>query len=193
MAKVTPIPISWINKKAKKTLIKMYGKQRLMIQALPNIVSPDDFPHQACFDVEFMIALLSHGAWITKDWKPYARYTIAQRLKTNKEAIFVEPFDKIADDFLNFQLYGGTFQAAAALRKQAVATMKSGGRTARQMAAAKLILSTMDEIQFNTLVQPFHWIRLAKAVEEQCPVYSLAAYAIEKHKQKLTLVRLLQS
>ena len=137
---------------------------------------------------------LLNGAWIRgEDWRPYVRYAIANRLLNRKVILFTEQFDEVKDDFMDFQLNGGDFKRQRRLKNIASRIIQNPLSTTHDQAVGKLILSTMDDIQLNTLIQPFHWIRTGLAMSDRSEPFGVALANSEMTKQKATLCKMLRS
>lgn len=172
----------------------MYGDRRLGFKLIPIFnISPEHFAKSAVFDVEFMLALLHSGAWIQEDWHPYARFTIAKRLRVHSTTLFDEAFASIRDEFLEYQLEGAGLKSQERIKDHAKHIISNPIASSKQKIVARLMLSTFDNVQFNTLVQPFHWIRLAVALTESDSTFSMALHCTERSKQKLTLCKMLRA
>ena len=172
----------------------MYGKQHLRLCYLPpDNILPEHFATIRVMDVELMIACLRGGAWLQEEWQPYVRYTIAKRLRVRSELLFTCPFDVVRDDFLDFQLNGGTFKHQDRLKRFVNETIRHPLGTEFTTNMCRLIASTLDSVQENTLIQPFHWIRAALARTESNPVYGLTLSNAEMAQQKLTLTKMLRA
>lgn len=195
MPKVYPIENrGWVVDTAGKLLKRMYGEKRLGFRLLPSFnITPEFFAKSTAFDVEFMLALLASGAWIEDEWQPYVRYTIAKRLRVRSNELFDGVIAHLKDDFLEFQLEGGGFKAQTTIRNAARAIVNRPETSRKHKAVGRLMLSTLDDIQFNTLVQPFHWIRLSYALSENDVAFSMSLYATEMSKQKTTLCAMLRA
>lgn len=175
-------------------LRRMYRGKRTGYLALPLAnITPTTIARHNAFDVEFMVACLACDAWIFEPWEPYVRYTIAKRLRIHKDILFDEPFSNIKNEFLEYQLEGGGFKTKNRLYDVASSFVNHPKMSNKQKTVAKIILSTLDDIQFNTLVQPFHWIRLAVAQTENDPTFSMSLYLTEIIKQKTTLCSMLST
>jgi hypothetical protein len=157
-------------------------------------LEPEAFVKVLNVPVEVMVVILMHGGWLIQtDWKPFVRYTIANRLRIRKTVLFDNVFfGKVADKFLDFQLNGGTFALQKELRVAALTTLRHPARTDRHVAVSRLILSTMDELEVNTLIQPFHWIRTALGLSEVSSPFGMALANSEMLRQKKTLCKLLR-
>lgn len=196
MADLFPIPgRSWICHELLKQHIRpMYGKQHLRLCYLPqeNIL-PEHIAAIRVMDVELMIACLRGGAWLQEDWQPYVRYTIAKRLRMRSSLLFTAPFAEIKDEFLEYQLNGGTFKQQDSLKKFVTSVMRHPNASEFHVNMCRLMASTFDGVTDNTLIQPFHWIRAALARTESNPVFGLTLFNSEMMQQKLTLVKMLRA
>lgn len=157
-------------------------------------IYPESFVKLNNLPVEIMIMCLVHGAWVRgEDWKPYVRYTIANRLLNRKDMLFTETFNDIRDDFMYFQLNGGDFKSQKRLKNVASRIIQHPLAIKHDQAVGRLILSTMDDIQLNTLIQPFHWIRAGIGLSENSTAFGVALVNSEMVKQKATLCKMLRS
>lgn len=196
MPDIIPIAKDWIWFTAGTKLKQMYSgkKQRLCVNSLPFVIYPETFCNRPNFDVEFMLALLQAGAWLNGgDWQVYARYTIAKRLRVRLNVIFQEPFLPLRDTILDYQLNGGTFKTRDAIRKLASTIFRHPRSTPSLVTASRLVLSLVDDVQVNTLIQPFHWIRATLGASETNPVFGMYLVRSETFRQKVTLAQMLRA
>lgn len=157
-------------------------------------IYPEHFVKLINLPVEMIIMCLLNGAWVYgEDWKPYVRYAIANRLLNRKSMLFTDQFVEIKDDFMDFQLNGGDFKRQKRIKSIASRIIQNPLSSKQDQAVGKLMLSTMDDIQLNTLIQPFHWIRTGLALSESSKPFGLALANSEMTKQKATLCKMLRS
>lgn len=184
---------SWIWKNCRQTLRKSFSQPHRLLTNLPtDNIEPEHMVDIINVPVELMLTALMHGAW-TRDWMLYARYAIANRLLNRENLIFTEPLQEIKPEFLHFQRYGGDFAAQKRLRNVAARLAQHPLSTNRERAGAKLLLSTLDDIQVNSVIQPFHWIRTCVGLSETNPEFGMSLVAAEVKRQKITLCRMLRS
>lgn len=197
MPELVPIPKVWVWQTAGSRLRAMYGVYRplqLSINHLPHYILPETFCKNAHFDVEFMIAMLQAGAWLNgSDWQVHVRYTIAKRLRVRLNMIFQEPFLPLRDTILDYQLNGGTFKTRDAIRSLATTIFRHPRSTPPLIATARLVLSVVDDVQVNTLIQPFHWIRAVVGASEFNPTFGMYLVRSEMFRQKVTLTQMLRA
>lgn len=180
--------------KSWKMMFPYLQSQRATVNLPVENIYPEHFVKIISLPVELMIMCLLNGAWVRgEDWKPYVRYAIANRLLNRKTMLFTEQFEEVKDDFMDFQLNGGDFKRQKRLKGIASRIIQNPLSTTQDQAVGKLILSTMDEIQLNTLIQPFHWIRAGLAASESSQPFGVALHNSEMTKQKATLCKMLRS
>jgi hypothetical protein len=88
---------------------------------------------------------------------------------------------------MEFQQNGGSLADRDAIRKVARISMQSNVSTGFHKSMGRLVASLVDSIETNTLIQPFHWLRLAVASTETVPMYAMNLYNSEMREQKRSL------
>jgi hypothetical protein len=193
MPALTPINRSWIARQARRA--NSYGATailRLYLLPVGNKILPEHLAAEPLFDLELMLVCLRAGAWLNgKDWHPFARYTIAKRLKDRSDLLFPNEYAQYAKAIRSYQLHGGLNSVRDELRRVARNLQQGPASVIYDKALAGLITSITHPIEDNTYIQPFHWIRTTLAASHWDPMYGMNLYNSEMKKQKETLCTML--
>jgi hypothetical protein len=196
MPKLQPVPGKWwFNEKCGSAMRRMFPSSHRLLTFVPlENIEPEQLVDIINIPVEFMVLCLQHGAWVsTGDWKTLVRYAIANRIRNKEDLLFTESFDPIRKDFVDFQLNGGSFKLQKRIHQFAGMIKHSPLASNQEIATAKLMLSTVDEVEINTLMQPFHWIRTAVGLADPSSPLGMAQATTEMKRQKITLCKMLRS
>jgi len=170
------------------------NKRLLRIGTMPEMLLPESFLKSPQHPVELMLIALMEGAWISADdWKPYARLTIASRLKRKRALIFHDTFAEMQEPVMDYQLHGGTFKEQQRIQKFAKHILTLRTPDVYLQGCARLCLSIASENQITACVHPLHWIRAVIATQDFQPAFGMAALQVEMMDQKKTLCRLIRT
>lgn len=145
--------------------------------------------------VDWLVAIIAAGGLTLpgQDWRKVLRIALAKRLKANKVALYRPPFDKIVDTLLEYQLEGGKLAVRDKMVDRARVVYLHPAATPLEAMIAQLIFSICHEHERKALTEPFHWLKMVLAREEQFSAMGVQCYKKEDAAMKAAIILALVS